>query len=437
MNKKYIVAVLIAMLILSINQSFIQYFLYKKKYDARTINLAGRQRMLSQKLNLEFYKVARDHHPSDQISDLFSKWKNGHYQLLSTPVGSDLSPIRDPQVLDLMERMSARIGFAEEKLAQLLSHQEIALEEINVNQAAFLAEMEEVVKLLEESSSEKHRFIVRIEIFLWFLSILAIVLEAVFIFRPIHQRLVNSLDELTRSRNILEKNLAELKSKNHELEQFVSLASHDLQEPLRTIISFTQLLQRKYKKQVGSLGHEEIAFIIAATKRMKALIGDLLNYAEIGRATEVKTIDCNQLVRTVEEDLQRILGEKNALLTIEPLPTIEVYETEMRQLFQNLILNGLKFQAEGVQPRIRISAKETNEGYQFSVEDNGIGIAPEFQEQIFLIFKRLHTSDIYEGTGIGLASCQKIVELHKGRMWVDSEEGNGSVFHFTIGKSMS
>lgn len=434
MNKRYRTAVLGAVLILVVNQSFIQYFLHNKKYDGRTINLAGRQRMLSQKLNLEFYKIVNDDQPSDQIAELFEEWEDVHYQLLTTPPGSNLSPITNPEVLALMERMSVRIDFAKQQLEGLLSEQQIDLAEINANQAAFLAEMEEVVELLELSSSDKLGFIVRIEIFLMILSIVIIIVEAVFVFYPIHQRLLDSLQALTESQQTLKANLAEITRKNHELEQFVSLASHDLQEPLRTVISFTQLLQRKYEKEAGNLGHKEITFIIAATKRMKALISDLLAYAEIGRTSEVKRIDFDKLVRTVIEDLEMILKEKQASLTIGNLPVIDACETEMRQLFQNLIINALKFQKEGVQPRIHISATEIEDGYQFSVEDNGIGIPPEFQEQIFLVFKRLHSTDTYEGTGIGLASYQKIVELHNGRIWVDSKEGEGSVFCFTIGE---
>jgi len=228
-----------------------------------------------------------------------------------------------------------------------------------------------------------------------------------------------------------------LERKNQELEQFAYVASHDLQEPLRTIVGFTQLLHRKYKKQLGEEGKEEMNLIINATSRMKSLITGLLAYTKIGKARAVKAIDCNSLIHTVKEDLSLILAEKNAKLNIGNLPKINAYETEVRQLFQNLITNALKFQKAENQPRIKISGKELNGKHQFSIQDNGIGIAEEYQEQIFSIFKRLHTIDKYEGTGIGLAQCKKIVELHDGQIWVESKENEGSTFYFTISYSLS
>lgn len=437
MNRKYIVAIVIAVFILIINQVFIQYFLHEKRYDAKTINLAGKQRMLSQKINVEFYKILKDNQSATLLPSLVKEWKDTHHNLLDKADEMKLSPITHPEALQLMDNLSSRIDFVEKQLNQLLSNHTIDIASINKNQIIFLEEMNQVVTLLEKTSSNKLQSIIYIEIFLMIISILIIVLEVIFIFHPIHQKLAQSLDETKKAKAMLEENMTELKRKNQDLEQFAYVASHDLQEPLRTIISFTQLLHRKYRKQFEQDGKEEMTFIIDATRRMKSLISGLLEYTRIGRTKGVKPIDCNDLVLTVQEDLSIILAEKNAKLNVEPLPKLMIYETEVRQLFQNLITNALKFQKEAIQPEIVISGVDLQDKYQFSIQDNGIGIAEEYQEQIFSIFKRLHTVDQYEGTGIGLAQCKKIVELHNGQIWVDSKENVGSVFHFTISYSLS
>lgn len=393
--------------------------------------------MLSQKINLEFYRGVVNHEASTKLAALFAEWKGAHDQLLHTPEESQLSPIVHPEALALMTTLSLRIAVIEEQLNRLQSGEEIDFVKLDANQAAFLAEMEEVVRLLEVNSSNKLSLIVRTEVFLLILSIVVIILEAVFIFYPIHQKLLKSLKELSESKKVLQGHLAELERKNHDLEQFVYVASHDLQEPLRTVISFTQLLQRKHEKQFEEGGKKEISFIIDATKRMKALIAGLLDYTNIGRVKEIKSVDCNKLLDAVRQDLYVILEEKQAKLVVKELPIIKAYETEIRQLFQNLIINALKFQKAEEQPEIVISATESGEKYQFSIQDNGIGIASEFRERIFLIFKRLHTIDEYKGTGIGLAKCKKIVELHNGRIWVDSRGNEGSIFSFTISKNLS
>lgn len=437
MDRKYLVAVLIAVFVLIVNQAFIQYFLYEKKYDARTINLAGKQRMLSQKINLEFYKGVKGSQASTQLSQLFEEWKSAHYNLLNNTEEPQLSPIADTKALALMTSLSARIDYIERQLKPASANLSVDLAEIDANQTAFLVDMNEVVRMLEETSSSKLRFIVIIEIILMLFSILIIVLEVIFIFRPNHRALVNSLEETRKSKEELRKNLVELQRKNQDLEQFAYAASHDLQEPLRTIISFTQLLPRKYKEQFEKVGKEEMALIVSATRRMKSLITGLLAYTKIGGKRTIKQVDCNALVHTVKQDLNTILTEKQAKLSIEDLPKIMAYETEMRQLFQNLITNALKFQRTEVQPKIIVTGEKLPDKYQFSIQDNGIGISEEYQEQIFAIFKRLHTTDKYTGTGIGLAQCKKIVELHNGQIWVDSKENEGSTFYFTIPFSLS
>lgn len=226
--------------------------------------------------------------------------------------------------------------------------------------------------------------------------------------------------------------LQKLEYKNKELEQFAFVASHDLQEPLRTVINFTDLLARKQKQHFDEIGIKSLDFIQEATVRMSQLIKSLLDYNRIDKNSELSQIDCNKLINKVKNDLDKKIAEANATVTVNMLPTIKGYETPLRLLFQNLISNGIKFRRRNVNPSIEITARLRNDGYLFMVKDNGIGISANHQEKIFEIFKRLHSKDEYDGSGIGLAHCRKIVDLHEGNIWVDSELGNGSTFYFTI-----
>ena len=173
-------------------------------------------------------------------------------------------------------------------------------------------------------------------------------------------------------------------------------------------------------------------YIVHASERMRILIKDLLDYSRIGRQKQLAKIDCNAVINTVLADLDVAIRESGAAIRAENLPVIKGYNTEIKQLFQNLLTNALKFRKKDINPEIRISSKPIQGGYEFRVQDNGIGIPEEHNERIFVIFQRLHTRTEYEGSGIGLSHCKKIVELHGGRMWVKSKPGEGSIFHFTI-----
>ncbi|AOW19294.1 PAS domain-containing sensor histidine kinase [Urechidicola croceus] len=221
-----------------------------------------------------------------------------------------------------------------------------------------------------------------------------------------------------------------LKLKNKEIEQFTYLASHDLQEPLRTVKSMAEILQEDYHNELDEEANTCLNFITDATNRMSDLIKGLLDYSRIGGNKEIKIIDCNKLVDTLCDDLKSIIEETETVIEIENLPIIKGYETELRLLFQNLISNAIKFTKEDVNPNIQISSTKIKEKYQFSVSDNGIGLSDN-NRNIFAMFQRLHNRDEYEGTGIGLAHCEKIVHLHRGEIWNESHK-NGSTFHFTI-----
>lgn len=226
----------------------------------------------------------------------------------------------------------------------------------------------------------------------------------------------------------------DLKRKNIELEQFAYVASHDLQEPLRTVSGFVELLKRHYKDQADENVTKYINYITDASDRMRRLVQDLLNYSRLGRERILESIDLNSLVQEVLSDLTMAIQESQAVINIDPLPVVSGYTTEIKQLFQNLISNSLKFRKRGEPSVINISVIPKEEHWQFTITDNGIGIDEKYWDRIFVIFQRLHTKNEYEGTGIGLAHCKKITELHNGKIWVNSAPGEGCTFYFTIRK---
>lgn len=221
---------------------------------------------------------------------------------------------------------------------------------------------------------------------------------------------------------------------NSELEQFAYIASHDLQEPLRAISGFIQLLKKRYGEKLDESANHFIDRSIAAAERMKGLIQDVLSFSRVTtKSSPFEIIDMNKVVKTAIQNLELTILEKNANIDVKKLPSVEVDESQMIQLFQNLISNGIKFSRKN-NCEISIFSEYDNENneYIFSVQDNGIGIEKQYIDKIFLIFERLHTTQEYEGSGIGLAICKRILERHNGKIWVNSEYGKGSVFSFSI-----
>jgi len=237
---------------------------------------------------------------------------------------------------------------------------------------------------------------------------------------------------LKRSEANLELKNRELEQKNKELEQFAYVASHDMQEPLRTTSSFVELLRQQYHGQLDEKADKYLNYIIQASDRMKILINDLLDYSRIGKKKEWEQVDSNIILQDVLADLDVAIKESNAEINSSPLPVINGYPTEIKQLFQNLVMNAVKFRKKNIIPQIKIDAQRNNGHWKFEIADNGIGIEEQHKERIFVIFQRLHTRKEYEGSGIGLAHCKKIVELHGGKIWVESLFGEGTTFHFTL-----
>ena len=245
---------------------------------------------------------------------------------------------------------------------------------------------------------------------------------------------IYAMDVTARKRadEALQETTAELARSNKDLDHFASVASHDLQEPLRTVSGFVQLLQKKYVHQLDAEADQFIEFAVDGTKRMQTLIRDLLAYARVGsRGLELAPTDAGASLRQAVDNLRVRIEETAAEITYGELPTVRADAGQLVQLFQNLLGNALKFHGE-LPPKIHVDASRQEDHWLFSVRDNGIGIAAESLDRIFMIFERLHTRAQYPGTGIGLAICKRIVDRHGGRISVESEPGQGTTFRFTL-----
>jgi light-regulated signal transduction histidine kinase (bacteriophytochrome) len=224
-----------------------------------------------------------------------------------------------------------------------------------------------------------------------------------------------------------------LRRSNEELQQFAYVASHDLQEPLRMVTSYLQILENRYSDHLDSDAHEFIGFAVDGAARMKALINDLLAYSRVDGGEKVfEEFDAQLALNKALDNLALKIEDSGALITYDAMPTIKADRMQIIQLFQNLIGNAVKFQRAGNVPQVHIGVERKNDEWQFAVRDNGIGIGAFYLDRIFVIFQRLNKKDEYPGTGIGLAICKKVVERHGGRIWVESTVGEGTTFYFTI-----
>jgi len=251
--------------------------------------------------------------------------------------------------------------------------------------------------------------------------------------RPRFSYIAEDVTDRKRNEELLHRSNLELRRANADLEQFAYSASHDLQEPLRQIAVYSQLLEKKFAARLDGKGSQYLGYCVEGAHRMEMLISGLLDYSQVSKASDSpeQRVNLGEVMDTVRKNLATTIEETGAEIAVEDLPSVRGAPAQLVHLFQNLVSNALKYRSEK-RPRVRIAAVPDEGRWRFSVKDNGIGIPREFQSQIFGIFKRLHDRSEYPGTGIGLAICQKIVERSGGRIWVESEPGSGSTFCFTL-----
>lgn len=247
-----------------------------------------------------------------------------------------------------------------------------------------------------------------------------------------NRRLQAEIAERERAQQALKRTVDELKRSNEDLRQFAYAASHDLQEPLRAVGGFVRLLQQRYQGRLDDTADEYIAFAVGGVSRMQRLIDGMLSFSAVGsHAAPFRPVDANEVVDEAVANLDAAIGEHHAEVTRDDLPTVTADRTQLMQLFQNLIGNAIKFHGRQP-PRVHVACRRTERDWVFEIRDNGIGIPAKYAEQVFGLFRRLHDSESYPGTGVGLAVCKRIVERHGGRIWFDSEPGKGARFCFSI-----
>lgn len=261
-----------------------------------------------------------------------------------------------------------------------------------------------------------------------------------YIFKPINANILKSkvqvyadLHKKQQELNIMNKTLSR---NNDELERFAYICSHDLQEPARMMGTFSQLLEKEYHHLLDDKGKSYLEFVHKNSEHMQNMIGDILTFSRVGRdSIKREAVDAEATLMQLREEFQQQLSDKQAVIDADTLPTVQTSATLLYVVLQNLIGNGLKFQPkQDHTPAITIKAQEEDEQWVFSVKDNGIGIHPDYQDKVFTMFQRIHNKDLYPGTGIGLSTCQKFVELYGGSIWYESELNHGTTFFFTIPK---
>ena len=251
---------------------------------------------------------------------------------------------------------------------------------------------------------------------------------------PLVSAVIRDMTVQKKAAEALKGYAARLEISNKELKQFAYVAAHDLQEPLRNITNYVGLLEKRLKESLDEELHFFMSVIVKSANKMQRLIRELLGFSIIGRDRRIKKTDCGKALNEALTDLDISIRENHVKITADDMPVVDGNETELKQLFQNLLSNAIKFKKQNVPPDIHIHCENKKKEWEFSVSDNGIGIDKEYFDKIFFIFHRLHSESEYPGTGIGLASCKKIVELYGGKIWVSSTPDIGSTFYFTIPK---
>ncbi|MFT6149173.1 MAG: signal transduction histidine kinase [Saprospiraceae bacterium] len=419
-RKSTLAIILITFLVIG-NQAFIVHWLSQKKHDVKVINLSGKQRMLSQKIiALTFYyQIHQKNNKIIEIESLFKEWETTHYSLINGDASEEIKAASFT-IRKALGQLTPQIILTESIIKNIDGLQKSQLLKFEENQTRFLIKMDEIVKMYETESNQKIYSMIIFQFLFSIIIIGIVVFEMKFVFEPIAKH--------------LNKQNSALQNSNKILNEYAYIVSHDLRSPIRNILSFISLLKKSIPEKLSMTENVYLKFIEESALRMNKTTIDLLDYSTSNKVQK-KEVDIVDIIRNALDDLNAKITDNKALIIIGDLPKmINVDEILFRLLLQNLISNSIKFMKEETIPRISISSKTEKNNYIFCVSDNGIGIKKEYHEKIFKIFNRLHNRVDFEGTGIGLSLCKRIIEGHDGKIWVESEIGKGSQFYFSIPK---
>ena len=456
-GKVYIIALLIIAGTITFSQVTKQSAIKTSQSDSYIVNIAGRQRMLSQKitkLSLLLVYASASEQNRQELIDASALWEKSHRALQSGDPDMNLFDLENtedikalftqirPHFEAIVESVSLLTSTNENRLDE--NEQALqALESILQNESSFLEVMDTITFQYDIQAREKIENISKLEYLLYGIALLLLLLEALAIFRPAIKKLKQFTQQLIQQeRSLAEANVRkqyvdELEQKNRDLESFTYITSHDLQEPLKTIDGFSQLLKNHYASELDEKGLKMVHYINQSAQQSSAMIKDLLLYSQLGSKKQLEPVDCEELIQEIQDNFQYLIQESGSKINTFSLPVINGYRAELKVLFQNLISNGIKYRKENAAAIIDIHCKEIDQEFRFSISDNGIGIAQKHFEKIFLVFQKLNKSHDSGSTGIGLAMCKKVVLSHHGHIWLESEEGIGTTFYVTIPKHQS
>jgi signal transduction histidine kinase len=430
--------------------------LAEQESAATVLRISSRQRFLAERMIvssvrlLNHFEAAATRQKLVQLEQDAAELERSHDALMSGEATSAIGGAISPEIMEIYSKPPVYLDRTIRTFLDLArrliraSSEEETLEWVQpqmdyiqtISSTPILEDLsnglDTLVQQFQKESDDRMRSTRRLEFAVLATTILVLFAVGMFVFRPMIVRVREDIEELQRAGAALRERAEALERSNAELEQFAYVASHDLQEPLRMIAAYVQLLERRYKGKLGSDADECIHFASEGATRMHRLILDLLAYSRVGtHGGGMVTTDLGHALQGVLDDMQVAIEETGARIHSNGLPHLRGDPQQIGQLLQNLVANAIKFRG-ATRPEIRIESSREGDTWHVSVRDNGIGFDMRFAERIFVIFQRLHARDRYPGTGIGLAICKKIVERHGGRIWAESKPGDGSTFHFTL-----
>lgn len=425
MNKRYKVGIIISILLLLFNQIYIQYWLEKKKDDSKEINIAGKQRMLSQQINLGFY---RKEVLSGKLRKQFTEWKKVNEAFLVGDEKLGISKTDNGEVESILTELGNNINFTEQQLIKAEKGEEVSYEALFQNQAEFLKNMDKAVKLLEFDSNQTLFMIKITEIALMLFSMMVLILEVILIYRPINQVLEKKFLELKEKNEEVEKNNLELKRLNDSLEEFAFITAHDLSEPVRKVSIFTNELAESLNENDRVRTAENIKILNNSSLLLKSYFNGVLSLNAIDEFKTYKNQKIKPLVEYVKETCVDSYPDVDCELEVLSDSVTEILfdKDELKTLFYEIVKNSFVYRIKNKPLKIIVETKRLENGVEISFQDNGIGVDFAFEHKVYQMFQRLHGKNEYEGYGIGLALCKRIVETHGGELYFDKTVTNGA-----------